>query len=316
MAYPIVNVSDAEPEGAEQMGTKRKFWFRRNGERWLFKYNRHGHGEDWSEKIAAECASLLGLPHARVELAVYKDEHGIICPRFLSSRHKQQLVHGNELIVEVVDPAYPCAENFKVTEHTINRAMELLLRKDQAVRLPLDWEAPAGVVAAADLFVGYLLLDALITNTDRHHANWAIIRYLNLADAATHRHLQCLAPTFDHASCLGRELSDDKRRGRLDERHPGFTVAAYAAKPTSRWYRQPDDTKPLNCMDAFRDAASCVPPEAVQAWLHRLRAISDDTLREVVAQVPVARMSNDAREFSLTMLQSNRTNLLRDLNRP
>ena len=66
-----------------------------------------------------------------------------------------------------------------------------------------------GVASASDLFAGYLMLDALIGNTDRHHENWAIIQ-------AGRQY--CLAPTFDHASCLGFNLSDAER---IDRMTPG-----------------------------------------------------------------------------------------------
>ena len=51
--FPIIEVTPDAREGArvEPMGTKRKFWYRApDGSRWLFKFNRPGHGEDWAEK--------------------------------------------------------------------------------------------------------------------------------------------------------------------------------------------------------------------------------------------------------------------------
>ena len=49
--------------------------------------------------------------------------------------------------------------------------------------------------------------------SDRHHENWGILR-----ERIATGWLDCLAPTFDHASSLGRELVDDsagKSRRRL-----------------------------------------------------------------------------------------------------
>ena len=43
------------------------------------------------------------------------------------------------------------------------------------VRQPHGYTGPENVTSSNELFVGYLLLDALIVNTDRHHANWAVI---------------------------------------------------------------------------------------------------------------------------------------------
>lgn len=43
------------------------------------------------------------------------------------------------------------------------------------VQLPPDWTAPEGIETAQDLFIGYILLDALIGNGDRHHENWGFV---------------------------------------------------------------------------------------------------------------------------------------------
>jgi hypothetical protein len=50
------------------------------------------------------------------------------------------------------------------------------------------------------LFPGYLMLDALIGNTDRHHENWGA---RVLAGLGNGRRMAVLAPTYDHASSEG-----------------------------------------------------------------------------------------------------------------
>jgi hypothetical protein len=58
-----------------------------------------------------------------------------------------------------------------------------------------------------DVFVGYVMLDALIAKQDRHHENWAAIR---------ERERTSLAPMFDHGSTLVRNEPDTKRKRRLE----------------------------------------------------------------------------------------------------
>ena len=52
----------------------------------------------------------------------------------------------------------------------------------------------------------YLVLDAVIGNTDRHHENWGILR-----QRRGNVWYGFVAPSFDHASSLGRELLDSRR---------------------------------------------------------------------------------------------------------
>ena len=77
---------------AETLGRDRKVWLRdpviahdstsREGD-WLFKpvvVPAHGtpQGEDWAEKIVSELGRLLGVPCAKVDLAVRAGEPGLI----------------------------------------------------------------------------------------------------------------------------------------------------------------------------------------------------------------------------------------------
>ena len=70
-AYEVIEVHLEDLVGDETLGSKPKFWFSRGKERWLFKEARESTGEDWAEKIAAEVASVLMIPAAKVELAEF-----------------------------------------------------------------------------------------------------------------------------------------------------------------------------------------------------------------------------------------------------
>jgi hypothetical protein len=109
--------------------------------------------------------------------------------------------------------------------------------------------ASAHLVTATDWFVGYLLVDALIGNTDRHHENWAVLESIGLSERCA-----VLAPSYDHASSLGRELTDDERRARLDGKDGRRTVEAYTKKARSALYRSVEDSRPMSPIDAFAEA--------------------------------------------------------------
>ena len=304
--FPIIVVSPEAREDArvEPMGTKRKFWYRTpDGGRWLFKFNRPAHGEDWAEKIACEIAELLGLPHAVADLASCENQSGVAVRDFVPEGFR--LVHGNELLVELVDPAYPRDQNFKVRQHNLPNVFHVL--QTASVALPSAIHLPAGVNSAAGLLAGYLLLDALISNTDRHHENWAILERRAAKDQPR---VAELAPTFDHASSLGRNEPDEKRQLRLDGRDTQYTVSTYLAKAPSRIYASDADERPLSPLDAFA-GASRVVPAAARAWLAALDYCSTDSVREIVARVPDERMSAVARRFVLRMVELSRQELLR-----
>jgi hypothetical protein len=160
--FPIVQVSPDAPEEEEAMGTKEKFWFHdRDRGLCLYKKARPGTGEDWSEKIAAELCQLLGLPHADYDLATLDGCPGTISPSFLPEAGS--LTPGNEVMAQLM-PDYPSEAN-NPSQHTINNVFQVI--GQASVNLPLGWTPLDGIRNAADVFIGYLMLDAWIGNSDR-----------------------------------------------------------------------------------------------------------------------------------------------------
>lgn len=289
------------PASAEAMGTKSKFWFSRSGEMWLYKATRPGSGEHWAEVLAAALAEMLGLPHARYELARWRDKGGVDNAGVVTRRftpHGFDLVHGNELLAER-DPNYPAAgaRYVRTQEHTIDAVRGVLAAN---VGLPLGWTPPEGITTPADVFGGYLLLDAWIGNTDRHHENWALV--VNLVEG--HRYL---APTFDHASSLGAHHEDATRARRLGSTDPRFRVEGYVEKGRSALYLKAGDAHPMTPLDAFREwsqQASCDP------WLQTLDAVEDNQVAELVGCVPISEMSGPSGAFAQAILQWNKWRIL------
>ena len=134
----------------EQLGTKAKFWFKDQGRSSLFKQGRVN--EDWSEKAAAECAGLLGLPHAEIELAECDGTAGTVSPSFLA--HEDELVHGNEVLLES-DTTYPGSRSFyRVAEHTLDRVFTSLTALGVGLPSPMPVELVPSDFDACDLFTG------------------------------------------------------------------------------------------------------------------------------------------------------------------
>jgi hypothetical protein len=240
--FQIVRIPANAPEATEPLGTKDKFWY--GDHLFLFKKARPGTGEDWAEKIAEQVAAFLTLPHATYEMADWETDSGV--ERGVVSRNFCErgaaLVLGNELLADA-DPDYAVGaiSKFHVPAHTVERVVYTLRQRRPG--LPLDWAPPPFVEDACDAFIGYLLLDAIVGNTDRHHENWGFIRSVG---GQFH-----LAPTFDHASSLGRNLRDADRARRLWTRDRNSDVAAFGKRARSALFKHEADARAFANVGGF-----------------------------------------------------------------
>jgi hypothetical protein len=218
----------------------------------MVKYARSNTGEDWSEKLAFELGRTLCVPCPLVDLVEVVDRRGVLCWDFLTasqSHHpdgarESSLIHGNELLFQL-DAEYPTEKRYGVPKHTLS-AVERVLTG--CLPRTLHPAQDATFHDGFDTFIGYLMLDALVGNTDRHHENWGVVTQ-RVAGGHTRR----IAPSYDHASSLGRELDDIKRQGRLDSSGRG-TIADYANKAKSAFWSS--DGRKLTVLEVFREAAA------------------------------------------------------------
>ena len=314
--FRIFEVAPDAAHAPEAMGTKPKFWYHDpDGVPWLFKEGRQSSGEDWAEKVAAELAGLLGLPRAEYELATWGGVHGTVSRSFLPK--EGQFVPGNELLMRLV-PGYPPSETssrrfYRVSEHTIDLVIGVIDARveesSRLVRLPVGFGVSEDISTALDVFVGYLLFDAWIGNTDRHHANWGWV--LTPEGTSVHKGVAVhLAPTFDHASSMGSHELDASRKARLGTKDKGMSVEKYVERARSALYAKEGDRKPLTTLEAAYQAAAR-DPAAAQVWLDRLARVSGDDIAGILNRVPRERMSEVAMDFAQRTLELNQERLLR-----
>jgi hypothetical protein len=294
--FPIVQIPQDAANLPEQLGTRPKFWYTTpdSGEA-LFKEVRQETGEDWSEKVACRLCNLLGLPHAEYSFAVYRGRRGVVTVTFVPARGR--LVLGNELLARAAS-SYAGVREFRSKQHTLRTVLAYLKSAD--VLPPLDWIPPPDIGTGIDVFVGYLLLDAWIANQDRHHENWGVVVS---PDSAVH-----LAPTYDHASSLGRGETDSARTDRLETRDKGRSVLHYVQRGQSAFY-PPSGEKPLGTLDAFIEAGR-IRPNAAKAWLDKLAAIPQQQVAAIFDDVPEQLITLPAKRFALEILRLNRERLL------
>lgn len=301
MSYQLISVAQNMSD-FEQLGTKEKFWFYDCDEKLcLFKFSKGSTGEHWSEKCASELCHLLGIPHASYELAVSGEKFGVITPNLIPEDFR--MVMGNEVLHNQTQdyPSHLCDDEkaVRVREHTVTRVLGCLDNKN--IKIPIS-EYDVSNLNAGDVFCGYLMLDALISNQDRHHENWAIMLNNRTGE-------QFLCPTYDHAASLGREMLDTERNERLVTKDYNRSIPFFVRKARSELFKKKTDKKPLLTVDAFAHAVEG-RPVARTYWLDKLKFLSDEAIKHVFEQLPEECISLTARKFAMLMVLENKKRLL------
>jgi HipA-like C-terminal domain len=292
--YQVVEISPEWLTGMEPMGSKTKRWIRLPSDEqpWLFKYSRHSAGqvtgEHWAEKIAAEVAEVLGVIHPPVELARLEGQWGSISRRFdeLSSA-STELVHGNDLLAGHVT-GYDPQKKQKQSDHTL----------DNVIRV-IEWLFPSSDGAlrrsALVMLAGYLILDGLILNTDRHHENWGVLRRIDWEQSGVH---YSIAPSFDHASSLARNEPPEKLSTWLLE---PWRVSWYAMRGPGGLYWRESDPRGANPLQLAIDAAAKWPAY-FEPWRQRLANLRVDLLTVAIDRVPDEAMAVESKRFAKALV--------------
>ena len=329
--YPIFQIQ-LPPEALESnefRGSRTKFWVRVHGEArsWLMKFPRLNTGEHWAEKIAAEIGNLIGVDCARVELARCEGQEVLlsrndirsegywqtcqhrlatICESFLPTAQELndtpdrevQVFHGAEFLQMFIE-TYDTNLRFGQREHSVKNivsAMAGVMGAGTSNPMPL-WDYELEELAS------YALLDGLIGNTDRHHENWMIAFIINEGDMRWE-----VLPSFDHASSLGRELTDDRRRNILES--GGMLNYVYRGNGgvfvDSNRQHGITPLRLAKLMCRWR-------PAFTRATCARIAEITDSQIWDIIDKVPPEFMSDIAKEFAHKSIIVRRAELLRSV---
>lgn len=281
--FDVIDVSSWSAAGEEQLGTKPKQWLRDPAERrWLWKaatWNTSSagdylKGDDWAERIVTEVARYMDISVASTELAARDGTVGTVSLSVME-RDFERLVHGNELLAEIgVTGASPHDR----TGYTLDAVSQAL-------------EGVAGSSAGSTAFeclAGYLVLDAVVGNTDRHQENWAVIE-----STVGER---CLAPSFDHASSLGFLLDDVSRSAMLATADRNQTPEAWAGRARCRFEGRPHPVEVAVAAFGLLDSGF------VDGLLEQVERLDITT---IINRVPSQRMSPPARAFAVRVAEAN-----------
>lgn len=283
--FEIMQLLADSPEVIEQLGSKPKFWFRLPGDvqPWLFKFTRENTGEDWSEKIASELAKRLNIPAAQVELATFMDKRGCASRSFVETKKGFELIHGSEVMAGRV-LGYEKEKQWGQSDHSIENIIAAVEQIFPSYRQTQNLRTLAG----------YIVLDALICNTDRHHDNWGLLRRIGSKKKTVHS----VAPSFDHASSLGRELLDERRRLILLDRQG---LERYVLRGHGGIFYRQSDAKGENPLRLAIKAARDYPAYFAPVF-QRLRLLNEDEMCAIVNRIPEEWMNTLAKDFCCRML--------------
>ena len=230
---------------------------------------------------------MLDIDCAKVELALCEEQPGSATKSFLSDGW--ELVHGNQLF-GIIFPDYDKDKKYHQSQHTLENifgAMDIMFDA-------------ADASSAKRKLANYFVLDALIGNTDRHHENWGTLRNVEQNEC-----VDSIGPTFDHASSLGRELLDERRRMLMRENR----VGNYAEKGRGPIYWTERDRHGLSPLELVR-RASKEYGEWFRPALEQTAEANADVLTDLIERVPEDWMSSEARDFTARLLRYNLGQLL------
>jgi hypothetical protein len=265
----------------EQAGSHPSHWLQEpdTGQRWLHKdtltpANGNEQGEDWSEVVSTQVAILLGVPCASTRLCLRNGRRGSISR---SVRPPTYALNEGRVVLESarapgyfpheegspgIDPSRPAT---KRPGHNLVNIRQALL----AVDVPPAFDGPQEC-GGFDVFVGYLLLDALIANRDRHEHNWAVLTPQLTTSS------ERLSPTYDHASSprvqpLRHQAGSSPRTGRGPARlgregdPRGVSSMMSRRQPLSITLQEPSSCAPVRVHSGGTN--DCGPLTSAPCWM-------------------------------------------------
>lgn len=217
MPFECIDVTNWIKLNEPAKGSRNKIWVAKPDtkvlEMFLFKESHRRHPvEFWSEVITHHIGKLAGVPTPETFCARMGDTYGALIGFFLKMKDGQvmeSLDHGGDLILA----KYPDFDRTKGERHNIFFVERIFLESKRP-----------------DLFrdfLGTLVFDALIGNTDRHQDNWGFI--------LEKKRIVRLTPAFDNSDSLGREIVEEKISNFLKD--DGTRLKRYIedGKPHVRW---------------------------------------------------------------------------------
>lgn len=301
-----IDVSSWQIINSEQSGSHETTWLldaRDKETRWLHKnttvHPDREQGEDWAEVIATQVGMSLGVPVALTRLCSREGRRGSLSRDVRPST--LDLFSGHLVLEdcrEVDDyiahlegvPAHDSRRpDVKRPGHSITNIRKAL----QGSGAPPGFDGPESM-DAFDVFAGYLLLDAVVANRDRHEQNWAQLRP-QLTTLAPR-----LCPSYDHSSSLGFAETESKMALRAKDPR---ALEAWARRGTAGRFEYAG--KPDSLVQLAGEAMTFASAEAQSHWRQRISEFELTAITDPLASGVIPEMSEPTTRFVITLLEMN-----------
>lgn len=299
-----IDVSRWEVDGEEQSGSSEATWLRDpdTDDLWLHKSTKipgsgPEQGEDWSEVVSTQVARQLSIPCARTRLCSRDDRRGslslCITPPHFDLWEGAVVLEGAPGFYRQIEGGPRARDPLRPNVHRPGHNLVNIKNALQGVSPPPGFAGPE-TVTGFDVFAGYTVLDALIANSDRHEQNWAKLRPRLRGRA------EMLAPSYDHASSLGQNLTDDARRQRLSHESE---LAIFARKGLAGRF---EHVKPApTLVDNAATAVRMCSDEGAHWLRQQLYNVDLTPVLDAVSDGKVPEMSEVASKFACKLLTLN-----------
>lgn len=152
-------------------------------------------------------------------------------------------------------------------------------------------------------FAQYLIFDALICNVDRHHENWGFLR-----KQVENGYKGRLAPSYDHASSLGRELVDKhtenfNKKSCYSLLKDPTGIERYIQNGRGPIYVDGTGNKgpsPMKLVKRCLEIPELAP--YFKKGLQRLEWLENEKFRDIINKVPDIHMSELSKDFAYRLL--------------
>ena len=243
---------------------------------------------DWTEKVVNEIANLLGLPVARYELATgYFGKSTTLVAGVVSINcipDNAQVFTGEDFLTQILD-----CDLDDPRQYTIENVLKALDLTD--VKIPSNWHQPIpGIDTGSKLFVGYMMLDCLVNNSDRHDHNWGVMAVGGQIE---------LISSFDHGLSLG---STDE-----DEDKPTLSLLDYVNRYSQSCFQSGYSKLPT--LTVF-EWCTKLYPEAARMWQARLKQVTSAQIEEIFDRIPEGRITPIAAKFAIDLLDFNQKRII------